>query len=158
MSFNIWTFLFEIVNFVVLAYVLHRLLYRPLRAAIDHRRAAILETQDEAEKARVDAVAMQKQVQSQLADMEKERHEAIQKTRELAGAERQKLIAEGQKIIERRQEEARVVIERQRADALRSLQAKLNSSAAELAERLLRESVGSTIQGNRTCKSKVTKP
>lgn len=32
MAFNIWTFLFEIVNFVVLACILHRLLYRPLRS------------------------------------------------------------------------------------------------------------------------------
>ena len=146
MSFNIWTFLFEIVNFVVLAYVLHRLLYRPLRAAIDTRRAAIVQAQDEAEKARADAITLQKQVQSKLADMEKQRQEAIRLTRELAEAERRKLIAEGEKAVERRQEEARVAIERQRADALRSLRVQLNSSAAELAERLLQEAVGSTLQ------------
>lgn len=146
MSFNIWTFLFEIVNFVVLAYVLHRLLYRPLRAAIDNRRAAIVAAQHDAAKSRADAVALQKQVQSQLADIENERQEAVKKTRELAEAERHKLLAEGQKAVDRLKEEARVAIERQRADALRSLQAKLNSSAAELAERLLQESVGSSLQ------------
>ncbi len=55
MTFNIWTFLFEVVNFVVLAYILHRLLYRPLREAIDRRRAEIAQTQAEAEQARAEA-------------------------------------------------------------------------------------------------------
>ncbi len=88
MTFNIWTFLFEIVNFVVLAYILHRVLYRPLRAAIERRRAAIAQAQADAEKARDEALAMQKQLESQLADTERQRHEALQKTRELAEAER----------------------------------------------------------------------
>ena len=146
MTFNVWTFVFEIVNFVVLAYILRRLLYRPLRAAIDKRREAIAQAQAEAEKARAAAVAMQQQLQTQLGDMEKERQEAIQQTRELAEAERQKLIAEGEKTLTRRQEEARLAIERQRDEALRSLRSELNSAAAELAERLLQEATGSTLQ------------
>ncbi len=65
MTFNVWTFLFEIVNFVVLAYILHRILYRPLRAAIDQRRAVLAKTQSDAEAARAQAVAMQEQLQTQ---------------------------------------------------------------------------------------------
>ena len=146
MTFNIWTFVFELVNFVVLAYVLHRLLYRPLRSAIDKRREAIANAQAEAENARAAAVAMQRQLQSQLGDLEKERQEVIQQTRELAEAERMKLIAEGQQTLARRQEEARLAIERQRDEARRSLRSELNSSATELAERLLHEATGGTLQ------------
>ncbi len=146
MSFNIWTFLFEIVNFVVLAYILHRVLYRPLRAAIDRRRAAIAQAQADADKARADALAMQKQLQEQLADVDRQRHEALQKTRELAEAERQRLLAEAEKAIQGRQEDARAAIERQREDALRSLRAEVNAAAAGLAERLLREAAGTTLE------------
>ena len=146
MTFDFWTFLFEIVNFVVLAYVLHRLLYRPLRAAIDKRRAADAQAHADAEQARADAIAMQKQLQSQLADIEKQRLEAIRATREAAEAERRKLIADGEKMVARRQEEARHAIELQREDALRSLRAEVNSAAAELAERLLREAADATLQ------------
>jgi len=146
MTFNIWTFLFEIVNFVVLAYILHRVLYRPLRAAIERRRAAIAQAQADAEKARDEALAMQKQLESQLADTERQRHEALQKTRELAEAERQRLIAEAEKVVERRQEDARAAIERQRQDSLKSLRAEVNAAAAELAERLLREAAGTSLQ------------
>ncbi|MBX9790086.1 MAG: F0F1 ATP synthase subunit delta [Pirellulales bacterium] len=146
MTFNIWTFLFEIVNFVVLAYVLHRLLYRPLRAAIDQRREAIAHTQDEAESARAAATALQLQLQSQLSEIEQERQDAIQQTRELAETERQKLIADGEKTIVRRQEEARLAIDLQRDEALRSLRSELNAAAAELAARLLTEATGGTLQ------------
>lgn len=146
MTFNVWTFLFEIVNFVVLAYILHRLLYRPLRAAIDQRRAMLAQTQSDAEAARAQAVAMQEQLQTQLAGMEQERQEAIQQARAVGESERQKLISEAERAIERRQAEVRASIERQREDALRSLRAEVSSSAAELAERLLREAAGTTLQ------------
>ena len=55
MIFNVWTFLFEVVNFLVLVYVLHRLLYRPLREAIDRRREANAKAQADARKARQEA-------------------------------------------------------------------------------------------------------
>jgi F-type H+-transporting ATPase subunit b len=147
MTFNLWTFLFEVVNFVVLAYILHRLLYRPLRAAIDKRRAAIAQSLAEADKAHADAVAMQARLETQLADIEKERQEAMRATRERAEEERQRLIAEGEQEIVRRQEEVRAAIDRQREDALRSLRAEVRSSAAELAARLLQEAAGTALQG-----------
>ncbi len=146
MAFNIWTFLFEIVNFVVLACILHRLLYRPLRAAIDKRRSAIAQAQAEAEKAHGDAIALQRQLQSQLADIEKERQAAIQKTRELAEAQRTRLIADGEQAVRRQRQEARAAIERERDDALRALRAEVSSQAIALAERLLQEAAGTTLQ------------
>ncbi len=45
MSFNLGTFLFQTVNFIVLVYILHRLLYRPLHEAIDRRAAEIARAQ-----------------------------------------------------------------------------------------------------------------
>ena len=52
MIFNVWTFLFQVVNFLVLVYILRRLLYRPLREAIDRRREANAKAQADAEAAR----------------------------------------------------------------------------------------------------------
>jgi F-type H+-transporting ATPase subunit b len=146
MTFNLWTFLFEIVNFVVLAYFLHRLLYRPLRRAIDERREANARAQAEAEQAHADAGAMQKKLQAQLVDMENQRQDALKKTRELAEAEQQELLAAGEKAAQLRQEEIRLALKRERDDAFRSLRAEVNASAIELAERLFREATGSTLQ------------
>jgi F-type H+-transporting ATPase subunit b len=145
MQFNWWTFLFEIVNFAVLAYILHRLLYRPLRDAIDKRRQANALAQANAEKAHADAVAMQKQLQVQLTEMEGQRQKAIEEARELGEIERRKLLAEGEKTLKRRQQELRQAIEREHEEASRSLRAELRTSAVELAERLLREASGAAL-------------
>ncbi len=146
MSFNLSTFVFQIVNFVVLAYILHRLLYRPLRAAIDKRRGDAERAKVEADAARQDALALKSTMQSQLAEMDKQREEILQKVRTSAETERQRLLAEGQREIERRQAESRVAIEHQREEALNSLAAEIRTEAVSLAERLLKESVGAGLQ------------
>src|SRR6185369_16713189 len=61
-TFNVWTFLFEVLNFLVLAFVLHRLLYRPLREAVDKRKAENDKARVEAEAARKEADAAREQL------------------------------------------------------------------------------------------------
>ncbi len=51
MVFNVWTFLFQVVNFLVLVAILRWLLYSPLREAIDRRREANAKAQADAEAA-----------------------------------------------------------------------------------------------------------
>ena len=131
MQFNLSTFLLEIVNFVVLAYVLHRLLYRPLRDAIDERRQANERARAEAEQAQADAVALQKKLQAQLIEMEGQRQMAIQEARELGETERRKLVAEGEKVVQRRQQELRQAMDREREEMLRSLREEVRSLRSE---------------------------
>ena len=38
MIFNVWTFLFEVLNFLVLVWLLKRFFYRPVLAAIEGTR------------------------------------------------------------------------------------------------------------------------
>ena len=117
MKLNPWTFLLQVINFVVLAYVLHRLLYRPLREAIERRRQAVRQTQAEAEKAR-----------------------------EQAEVERGKILDEAESAARRRQEDARRSLERDREEMLQTLTGEVVTHALNLTERLLRESVDSTLQ------------
>lgn len=49
MSSSLTTFLFETVNFVLLMWILQRLVYRPLRKAIEGRREEIVKTKEEAQ-------------------------------------------------------------------------------------------------------------
>src|SRR5271169_2235610 len=97
--FNWWTFLFEALNFVVLAYVLHRLLYRPLREAIEKRREANLRAQEAAAKARQDALALEQQLREQLAGAQRQRQELIHQAREQAELERRRLLAEAEQSV-----------------------------------------------------------
>lgn len=139
MTFNWWTFLFEALNFVVLAYVLHRLLYRPLREAIQQRRAATATEQAVAIKARQEAEVLQQQLRAQLAEFERHRQEAMHQAREEAEREREKLLAETERTLQQRREEHRRAWEQERNEALKSLQNEVVTQAVELARRLLRE-------------------
>jgi len=145
MRFNWWTFLFEAVNFVVLAYVLHRLLYRALRDAIDKRREANAQAQADAEKARREADAARQQLREQLAAADKQRQELIQTTREQAEAERRKIMAQAEQDAAHRREEVKQLLDREREEAIKSLQNEIVSQALELTQRLLAESSERTL-------------
>ena len=146
MIFNVWTFLFQVVNFLVLVAILRWLLYRPLREAIDRRREANAQAQADAEAARTKAVALQASLDQQVADLER-RHEAvIHEARERAEVERQSLLAEAEAAIRRRREEVERQFARERDEALRTLRADLVHSAVEMARRILSEATGSTLQ------------
>jgi F-type H+-transporting ATPase subunit b len=145
MTFHWWTFLFEVVNFAVLAYVLHRLLYRPLHDAIDRRRQANAQARAEAEKAQQEAKVFQHQLQTQLAELEQQRQAAVHQAREEAEGERRRLLAEAAQGIQARQEENRQALEQERVEALRALRAEVVSQAVALTRRLLSEAADQTL-------------
>jgi F-type H+-transporting ATPase subunit b len=145
MTFNPWTFLFEALNFVVLAFVLHRLLYRPLRAAIDRRRDEESVARTEAEKARADAADLRRQLQEQEARLEQERQEMLCQARAEAEAARRQLLTEADQEAQRRRKETEEAIVQQRAEALAGLRDDLARLAVEFAERLLRESCDTSL-------------
>jgi len=144
--FNPWTFLFQVLNFAVLAYVLHRLLYRPLHDAIDQRRTRSAQAQTEAEKARHDALELQQRLQAQVAEQERERQELHRQAREQAESDRRKLLAEAEQAVQRRQEETRQALGREREEMLQAIRKELVAQAVELARRLLSEACDTTLQ------------
>lgn len=145
MTFNVWTFLFEVLNFVVLAAVLHRLLYRPLREAIDKRHAETERARTEAESARKQADTARDQLTAKLAEVDRERLEVLRAAAEQAAGEKAKQIAaagvEAKLIHDRAMQDA----EQLRKDALASLEGAIGNLAVGLADRLLREAGDSSL-------------
>jgi len=146
MTFNLWTFLFEVLNFLVLVFVLQRLLYRPLREAIDRRREEEAAARRDAEKARGDAAQMRRQLEEYEHRLEQERQEVLRQAQTEAEASRRKLLAETAEEAERRRRDAEAALERQRAEALEMLRGDLTRLAVDFAERLLHEACGASLQ------------
>jgi F-type H+-transporting ATPase subunit b len=146
MVFNVWTFVFQVLNFLVLVAILHWLLYRPLRAAIDERRQASARSQEDAEIARKEAAALQQKLEGRLAELEQERRELFRKARDQAAAERAASLAETERAASRRREEVEEQLARDRADALQVLHDELVGSAVALAQRFLKEAADTTIE------------
>lgn len=145
MTFNWWTFLLQTVNFLVLAYALHRLLYEPLRRAVAQRREATERIRTEAEKARQDALSLQQRLQEQLAQAQRQQQELIHAAREEGMQERRNILDRAEQDAQQRQEESRQALQRERAEALKALHSEVVEQAIGLTRRLLSGAVDRTL-------------
>ena len=136
-TFNVWTFLFEVLNFLVLAFVLYRLLYRPLREAIEKRKADNERARTEAEAARQEANAAKEQLAAKLAEADKDRQALLRKAVEQAEVEKVKRLAEAESAATAIREQARHDAEQLRSDTIAGLERDVGMLAVGLADRLL---------------------
>jgi F-type H+-transporting ATPase subunit b len=151
-TFNVWTFLFEILNFVVLAFVLHRLLYRPLREAIERRQAENEKARTDAEAARKEADAARQQLAARLADADRDRQEVLRKAAEQAEAEKAKRLAEAEAAAKALREQAQHDAERLRRETVAGLEGEVGQLAVGLAERILAQASDATLNAQLTRK------
>lgn len=137
MTFDWWTFGLQTVNFVVLAWLLHRLLYRPVRRVLAERasagEAALTEARaakDEAERARAAFEADRAALAGERQAMRREIHDELE-------AERRRLREEAAGRAASLLEEARATIARERDAALAALERKVVGLGVAIARRLL---------------------
>ena len=147
MILNLWTFLFEIINFAVLVFILRRLLYGPLRAAIDQRRADNERVIVEAQAARDQAAKLQGELEAQKAELERDRQVIIRSARASGESDRKAILEEAEQTARRRREDLEKTLVAHRADVLQGLKAELIQSSIALAERLLQESADASLDG-----------
>lgn len=82
MQFDWTTFVLEILNFLVLMWILRHFLYRPVLALLDARRQHIQDEKLSAEQIRTEAEALRKQYQSQLDGWSKKQETGRQQLEE----------------------------------------------------------------------------
>ncbi|HHT9110642.1 MAG TPA: F0F1 ATP synthase subunit delta [Candidatus Brocadiaceae bacterium] len=97
MKFNIWTLIFQIINFVVLLYILRRILYKPIREIIEKRRGLIAKTVEDAEKTKIEALEIKEKHQEELKKLKELQNQILGQTREEALKDRNKLLSEAEK-------------------------------------------------------------
>jgi F-type H+-transporting ATPase subunit b len=107
MKFDIWTFLFQIINFVVLLFILKRLLYKPIREIMEKRRGIIQKNVEDAEKTKMEAQELKREYGEEMDKLKDVRIQTFEKLQEEVEVERKKLMG-------RAQEEAGRVIEKER--------------------------------------------
>jgi len=110
------TFLLEVVNFLILAWILKRFLYKPVLDTIARRKAAIDKTLAEAESKHKQAEALELQYQNRLADWGREKEGLrLALTGELR-VQRERLTAEIQKALEQERDKERILAKRRLAE------------------------------------------
>lgn len=87
MSFDWWTFGLQTVNFVILVWLLHRFLYKPVLRVVDARRAEIDKERAEAKRIQQEAQAELQRIRSEQSDTEAKREAVLAAARTEAEAQ-----------------------------------------------------------------------
>jgi F-type H+-transporting ATPase subunit b len=136
------TFLFEIVNFLVLIWILQRFLYRPVREVVARRQTAIAKTVSDAEAMRQEADTLQQRYLSRLDVWQQEKQVARLELRSELDAERARALAAVEQELAEERQRAEALEEKRRADCLREYQRLGLLQASRFAATLLGQLAG----------------
>jgi len=140
------TFVLEIINFLVLVWILKRFLYKPVLDMIARRQAGIDKTLADAQALHEEAAQLQKQYEGRLAAWDQEREQAREAlTREIE-AERADKLKVLQTTLEEEREKTRVAEARRQADAVTRMEETALIQGARFVTRLLEETAGPETQ------------
>jgi len=146
LELNWSTVVLEILNFLVLVWILKRFLYQPVLDVIARRRAGIEKTLADAEARRAEVAGLQQKYEGRLADWDRERQQSRAALARELDAERNRRLAELQTTLEQEREKARVAEERRQADARRKLEETALAHATRFATQLLQQASGPELE------------
>ncbi len=140
------TFFLEIVNFLVLVWILKRFLYQPVLDVIAQRRAGIEKNLAEAQDKLAQAQALENQYQNRLNEWGQEKQAARETLRREIEAERARQMAALVTSLDQEREKARVLEERRLRDTLRRNEEQALQHGAQFAGRLLTRFAGPELE------------
>jgi F-type H+-transporting ATPase subunit b len=138
MKLDLWSLGLQTVNVLVLVWLLHRFLFKPVLKVVAERQAATTRRLEDAAAARAAAEAARNTLESEPAELASSRDKLLAEARVAAHAERDALLDRAAAEAARRSEEAQAALQRQQREA----QGELAAQAAELAVTIARRLLG----------------
>lgn len=133
------TFVLELINFVVLVWVLKRLFYAPVKRAIAARRAAVEKTLQDAESSKRQAQELQSRYEGRLREWELEKERQKEEFRKEIGEERSKQLKMTETLVAEEREKAVAQLEKQDAERRMNEEREALKQALEFASRVLKD-------------------
>lgn len=146
MEINWTTFILEIINFLVLVWLLKHFFYRPVKMVIERRRRDVAQQLEQAEQTRKEADALRAQYENRVSDWTNERDAARQKLRLEIEEERQRMKSALQQEIEAERKRAEVLAERQLNEQQRQAETRALKLGARFASQLLQATASAELQ------------
>jgi F-type H+-transporting ATPase subunit b len=140
------TFILEIINFVVLVWILQRFLYRPVMNVVAQRRAAISQSLQEAQATQEQAAGLKTQYENRVADWQQEREAARQQLRDEIEAQRQKLLEQLQTELAEQRQKEQVLATRRDENLLREARQQAQVLTVQFATKLLTRLAGPAVE------------
>jgi F-type H+-transporting ATPase subunit b len=139
MSFSWSTFALQVVNFLILVWLLKRFLFKPVSAIVARRKAEIASAQAQAEAARQGAEQARKEFDQRRAEIEAQRQALSEQTRAELATTRTKMMESAQTEIDKLKSAMLKQVEEERENAASEMGDRAVEIAVQLADRLLRQ-------------------
>ncbi len=146
MHFDPWTLGLQLANFLVLVWLLHRFLYKPVLGIIAARKAATDKLVADAQAEKKAAEDLKQSLESQRAAIAQERDAALKAAREAADAESKAVLAKAHAEAETLRLEAKKTFDRERAEIATTVGRDAARLAVSIVRRLLQEAPAVSVQ------------
>ncbi len=141
LEINLSTLLLQIANFLILAYILTRFLFQPLKKMLDKRASQVTKAMDEAAKATREAEDLRLEYEEKRENIDAEIVALKNEARIVIDETRQQMLQEAYQEIDAMRARAREEIEQQRADALRLHRSEIGGLVATLTRRVMEDAL-----------------
>lgn len=140
------TFLLEIINFLVLVWILKRFLYKPVLDLIARRRTGIENQLAEARSLHEEADTLKAEYENRLAEWDQERQQLRDTLAQELDAERARQMEALQAALAQEREKAQVVESRRRIEVALETEHHALQQGAQFATRLLAQAAGPELE------------
>ena len=134
-----WTIFWEVVNLLVLIWLLKRYLYRPIKGILDQRSQKIEGDLNQAEGARKEAEGLKESYQNQLKEARKKAQEILENAELRAKKQAKEIVATARQEAEKIKESKLQELEQAKKEALGQLRNEVASISVLIAGRLIQE-------------------
>ena len=136
-SFNLWQVLISLANLTLLYLGLKKFLYKPVKAVLENRKAAIAKAYDEAEEYRNSANAAREEYAAKLATAHATADEIIHDATVLANRRGDKIVAEAHQKADEIVRQGELEASMEKKKAMETIRQDITDVSAAMTEKLL---------------------
>jgi len=139
LNINLSTVIFQIINFLILAFLLFKFLFRPVMRILDERAKRVTRALDEAEKREKKAEAIQAEYLGKMEEAKREVEARREAAREEMKRARREVIEQARTEVQALRAKAEEEIEKERMEAIRRHREELATLVTSMSARMLTE-------------------
>ena len=136
-SFNLWQVLISLANLTLLYLGLKKFLYKPVKAVLENRKAAIAKSYEEAEEYRSSANAAREEYAAKLATAHTTADEIIHDATVLANKRGEKIVAEAHQKADEIVRQGELEASMEKKKAMETIRQDITDVSAAMTEKLL---------------------
>lgn len=150
MHIDWFTFFAQVVNFLILIFLLKRFLYKPVVEAMDRREEMIAGRIEEARLKLTEAHEKESEFEKKLRDFDRRKEEMEERTKEEVELKKQEMMREARAEIESLQQRWNEALDGERASFIRELQMEAGDNILDIVQQILTDLADADLEAQST--------